>query len=148
MHDELCFQPVKVDRILDRLLITVVYFSNLILGAHQYYFGRTILLLAEVNQWLPDSRPKLVAGSPEGHTGHVDGKPREARLNHPKGLTVDDRGNIYIADTMNMAIRKISDTGKICESFIHSLWLIVDFVFYNYFVNIMAKKYKFHQWSF
>lgn len=49
MHDELCFQPVKVDRILDRLLITVVYFSNLILGAHQYYFGRTILLLAEVN---------------------------------------------------------------------------------------------------
>ncbi|PON52034.1 NHL repeat [Trema orientale] len=57
------------------------------------------------------SRPKLVAGSPEGYSGHVDGKPREARLNHPRGLTVDDRGNIYIADTMNMAIRKISDTG-------------------------------------
>lgn len=33
-------------------------------------------------------------------------------MNQPKGLTVDDRGNIYIADTMNMAIRKISDTGK------------------------------------
>lgn len=32
-------------------------------------------------------------------------------MNHPKGLTVDDRGNIYIADTMNMAIRKISDEG-------------------------------------
>lgn len=57
------------------------------------------------------SRPKLIAGSPEGYSGHVDGKPREARLNHPKGFTVDDRGNIYIADTMNMAIRKISDTG-------------------------------------
>ncbi|KAJ7974544.1 NHL domain-containing protein [Quillaja saponaria] len=57
------------------------------------------------------SRPKLVAGSPEGYTGHVDGWPREARLNHPKGLTVDDRGNIYIADTMNMAIRKIGDAG-------------------------------------
>ncbi|XP_062106815.1 uncharacterized protein LOC133818121 isoform X2 [Humulus lupulus] len=57
------------------------------------------------------SRPKLVAGSPEGYAGHIDGKPREARLNHPKGLTADDRGNIYIADTMNMAIRKISDTG-------------------------------------
>ncbi|XP_044479055.1 uncharacterized protein LOC123222949 [Mangifera indica] len=57
------------------------------------------------------SRPRLVAGSPEGYYGHVDGKPREARLNHPKGLTVDDRGNIYVADTMNMAIRKISDTG-------------------------------------
>ncbi|PKA67282.1 hypothetical protein AXF42_Ash004775 [Apostasia shenzhenica] len=57
------------------------------------------------------SRPKLVAGSVEGYTGHVDGKPRESRMNHPKGFTVDDRGNIYIADTMNMAIRKISDTG-------------------------------------
>ncbi|KAL6911426.1 hypothetical protein ACP4OV_000231 [Aristida adscensionis] len=57
------------------------------------------------------SRPKLVAGSPEGFPGHVDGKPREARMNHPKGFTVDDRGNIYVADAMNMAIRKISDTG-------------------------------------
>ncbi|KAF5449815.1 hypothetical protein F2P56_030225 [Juglans regia] len=57
------------------------------------------------------SRPKLVAGSPEGYSGHVDGRPREARLNQPKGFTVDDRGNVYIADTMNMAIRKISDAG-------------------------------------
>ncbi|XP_042499532.1 uncharacterized protein LOC122077747 isoform X4 [Macadamia integrifolia] len=57
------------------------------------------------------SRPKLVAGSSEGYSGHVDGKLREARMNQPKGLTVDDRGNIYIADTMNMAIRKISDAG-------------------------------------
>ncbi|KAJ8750091.1 hypothetical protein K2173_014006 [Erythroxylum novogranatense] len=57
------------------------------------------------------SRPKLIAGSPEGYTGHVDGRVKEARMNHPKGLTVDDRGNIYIADTMNMAIRKISDGG-------------------------------------
>ncbi|KAA8533125.1 hypothetical protein F0562_033342 [Nyssa sinensis] len=57
------------------------------------------------------SRPKLVTGSGEGYSGHVDGKLREARMNHPKGLAADDRGNIYIADTMNMAIRKISDAG-------------------------------------
>ncbi|KAL9240927.1 hypothetical protein vseg_015092 [Gypsophila vaccaria] len=57
------------------------------------------------------SRPKLVAGSPEGYSGHVDGKHREAKMNHPKGVAVDDRGNIYVADTANMAIRKISDTG-------------------------------------
>ncbi|KAK2990856.1 hypothetical protein RJ640_016174, partial [Escallonia rubra] len=57
------------------------------------------------------SKPKLVAGSADGYFGHVDGKSREARMNHPKGLTVDDRGNIYIADTANMAIRKISDAG-------------------------------------
>ncbi|KAL0385574.1 UNVERIFIED_CONTAM: hypothetical protein Sradi_2951700 [Sesamum radiatum] len=57
------------------------------------------------------SRPRLISGSADGYSGHVDGKLREARMNHPKGLTVDDRGNIYIADTDNMAIRKISDTG-------------------------------------
>ena len=59
-----------------------------------------------------DSRPRLVAGSSEGSAGHIDGKLREARMNHPKGFTVDDRGNVYVADTMNMAIRKISDTGE------------------------------------
>lgn len=64
-----------------------------------------------MNGWTADSRPKLLAGSPEGYIGHIDGRPREARMNHPKGLAVDDRGNIYIADTMNMAIRKISDEG-------------------------------------
>ncbi|CAL5188967.1 unnamed protein product [Lathyrus oleraceus] len=57
------------------------------------------------------SRPKLVTGSAEGYSGHVDGRLREARMNHPKGITVDDRGNIYVADIMNMAIRKISDSG-------------------------------------
>ncbi|KAL2500033.1 NHL domain-containing protein [Abeliophyllum distichum] len=59
------------------------------------------------------SRPKLVAGSSEGHTGHVDGRPREARMNHPKGLTMDDKGNIYVADTLNMVVRKISDSGVV-----------------------------------
>ena len=58
-----------------------------------------------------DSRPKLVAGSAEGYSGHVDGKHREARMGNPKGAAVDDRGNIYVADTMNMAIRKISESG-------------------------------------
>ncbi|XP_016548434.2 uncharacterized protein LOC107848238 isoform X1 [Capsicum annuum] len=57
------------------------------------------------------TRPRLVAGSADGYSGHVDGKLREARMNHPKGLTVDDRGNIYIADTYNMVIRKINDSG-------------------------------------
>ncbi|CAJ2665461.1 unnamed protein product [Trifolium pratense] len=57
------------------------------------------------------SKPKLLAGSSEGYIGHIDGRPKDARLNHPKGITVDDSGNIYIADTLNMAIRKISDEG-------------------------------------
>lgn len=58
-----------------------------------------------------DSRGRLVAGSFQGYTGHVDGKPNEARFNHPKGVTMDDKGNLYVADTLNLAIRKIGDAG-------------------------------------
>ncbi|KAJ6753876.1 hypothetical protein OIU79_026665 [Salix purpurea] len=57
------------------------------------------------------SRARLVAGSFQGYTGHIDGKPNEARFNHPRGLTMDDKGNIYVADTLNLAIRKIGDAG-------------------------------------
>ncbi|KAJ4882798.1 Potassium transporter [Raphanus sativus] len=57
------------------------------------------------------AKPKLVSGSQEGYTGHVDGKLKEAKMNRPRGLAIDDGGNIYVADTNNMAIRKISDEG-------------------------------------
>ncbi|KHN05243.1 hypothetical protein glysoja_049824, partial [Glycine soja] len=55
-------------------------------------------------------RPKLVAGSAEGYSEHVEGRLREARMNHPKGITVDNRGNIYVADIMKMTIRKFRGT--------------------------------------
>ncbi|KAG2315742.1 hypothetical protein Bca52824_018864 [Brassica carinata] len=57
------------------------------------------------------SRGRLVAGSFQGKTGHADGKPSEARFNHPRGVTMDDKGNVYVADTLNLAIRKIGDSG-------------------------------------
>lgn len=57
------------------------------------------------------SRARLVAGSFQGYTGHVDGKSSDARFNHPKGLTMDDKGNVYVADTMSLAIRKIGEAG-------------------------------------
>ncbi|XP_068666281.1 uncharacterized protein [Aristolochia californica] len=57
------------------------------------------------------SRARLVAGSFQGYSGHVDGKPSDARFNHPKGVTMDDKGNVYIADTSNLAIRKIGESG-------------------------------------
>ncbi|GJW47875.1 NHL repeat-containing protein [Tanacetum coccineum] len=57
------------------------------------------------------SRARLIAGSFQGYTGHVDGKPNDARFDHPKGVTMDDKGNVYVADTSNLAIRKIGETG-------------------------------------
>ncbi|KQJ94170.1 uncharacterized protein LOC100824092 [Brachypodium distachyon] len=57
------------------------------------------------------SRARLVAGSFQGHAGHIDGKPIDARFKRPTGVAVDDTGNVYIADTANLAIRKIGDSG-------------------------------------
>lgn len=57
------------------------------------------------------SRARLVAGSFQGYTGHVDGKSNDARFNQPKGVTMDDKGNVYVADTSNLAIRKIGEAG-------------------------------------
>ncbi|ONK80115.1 uncharacterized protein A4U43_C01F14040 [Asparagus officinalis] len=57
------------------------------------------------------SRARLVAGSFQGYSGHVDGKPSDARFYHPKGVTTDDKGNVYVADTSNLAIRKIGESG-------------------------------------
>lgn len=62
-----------------------------------------------------DSRARLVAGSFQGYSGHVDGKPSEARFNHPRGVTMDDKGNVYVADTLNFAIRKIGDSGSLTQ---------------------------------
>lgn len=58
-----------------------------------------------------DCRARLVAGSFKGHTGHVDGKPSDARFNNPRGVTMDDKGNVYVADISNLAIRKIGEAG-------------------------------------
>jgi streptogramin lyase len=69
----------------------------------------------------------LVAGSSQGYSGHVDGKPIDARFKLPKGVTMDDKGNVYVADTANMAIRKIGEGGRYISK------LISKFVYCTYF---------------
>lgn len=48
-----------------------------------------------------------IAGSP-GKSGFTDGAGGNARFNYPAGVDVTADGTIYIADTLNRAIRKIS----------------------------------------
>lgn len=45
--------------------------------------------------------------------GFVDGVGKAARFNTPHGLTVDHDGNVYVADTGNHAIRKITPDGRV-----------------------------------
>jgi hypothetical protein len=53
-----------------------------------------------------------LAGLP-GIAGFKDGNGSEAWFNQPKALTLDSSGNVYVADTGNAAIRKITPAGVV-----------------------------------
>ncbi|NQX68127.1 copper amine oxidase [Paenibacillus alba] len=52
-----------------------------------------------------------IQGFPTG--GLLDGKSSEAFFNEPSGLAVDAKGNVYVADSGNNAIRKIDVNGQV-----------------------------------
>ena len=54
----------------------------------------------------------VFAGSP-GSLGSVDGDGATARFRTPNGLAIDASGNIYVADTGNSTIRKITPAGVV-----------------------------------
>ncbi|GEM_PF-2696483 len=54
----------------------------------------------------------VLAGLP-GQSGADDGTGTQARFNAPQSLTVDASGNVYVADTENALIRKITSAGVV-----------------------------------
>ena len=48
---------------------------------------------------------------PAGSTGSADGPRAAARFSSPQGVAVDTAGNVYVADTGNNTIRKITPAG-------------------------------------
>jgi sugar lactone lactonase YvrE len=65
-----------------------------------------------VRKVTPDGLISTVAGASSGFAG--DGGPAaSARLAGPQGVTVDGSGNLYIADTGNRRVRKVTADGKI-----------------------------------
>ncbi len=45
--------------------------------------------------------------------GFADGEASKAMFSHPKGLTLDAEGNIYVADNYNHKIRRVTPQGLI-----------------------------------
>ncbi len=46
-----------------------------------------------------------------GHPGYADGIGDNARFDNPSGVTVDPSGNIFVADSLNNRIRKVTAAG-------------------------------------
>jgi len=59
----------------------------------------------------PDGQVSTLAGS--GSAGSKDSTGINASFNQPKGISVDQGGNVWVADSYNQSIRKISTTGLV-----------------------------------
>ncbi len=67
---------------------------------------------SSVRKIAPDGTVSTFAGR-GGVAGTADGKGGEARFATPRGIAVDPRGNVYVADEGNSNIRKITPDGVV-----------------------------------
>jgi sugar lactone lactonase YvrE len=59
----------------------------------------------------PNGTVTTLAGS--GYAGDIDGIGTAASFHYPNGVAVDSSGNVYVADTSNQRIRKITPQGVV-----------------------------------
>jgi len=65
-----------------------------------------------IRKIMPDGMVSTVAGV-AGEPGSADGTVAEARFHSPQGVAVDGAGNVYVADTGNYTIRRITPAGQV-----------------------------------
>ena len=73
-------------------------------------FVPSAALHAQLNYAAPYTFTTLAGNSAQGS---ADGTGNGARFNNPNGAAVDSAGNIYIADSMDHTVRKITATGVV-----------------------------------
>jgi len=60
----------------------------------------------------PDGKVTTLAGK-AGSLGNLDGSGENARFNYPEAIVVDADENLFVCDTYNQAIRKVSPAGEV-----------------------------------
>jgi sugar lactone lactonase YvrE len=65
-----------------------------------------------VRKITPDAVVTTLAGVP-GVSGYMDGPGNQALFNQPRGVAADHDGNVFVADTLNRRIRKITPDGAV-----------------------------------
>jgi DNA-binding beta-propeller fold protein YncE len=65
-----------------------------------------------IRKIMPSRVVVTLAGLP-GYIGSTDGNGSDARFCNPQGLAVDGAGNVYVADTGNNTVRKITPMGLV-----------------------------------
>ncbi|MEO6498547.1 MAG: IPT/TIG domain-containing protein [Mucilaginibacter sp.] len=92
-------------------------------GAQSFFHPRGIVVDAAGNVYLADSQNQLIrkitpAGdittiAGDGGRGYIDGPAATARFLNPCSIAVDAKGSVYVADTGNNRIRRISPAGMV-----------------------------------
>jgi sugar lactone lactonase YvrE len=93
-------------------------------AAARFSTPRGLVLDPAGNLYVADSGNHVIRViSPAGHVttfagiaglpGSLDGTRETARFSLPRGLALDAQGNLYVADTFNFSIRKVTPTGLV-----------------------------------
>jgi sugar lactone lactonase YvrE len=89
-----------------------------------FYFPQGITADASGNLFVTDTGNhtvrKIAAGGVvttlagfANHPGSADGNSTNAHFNNPTGVAVDTNGNVFVADTLNHTVRKITSAGVV-----------------------------------
>lgn len=96
-----------------RAMAAQLFFPNSIAAdaAGNVYIADTDI--HRIRKITPDGTDMIVAGNGTGGFSGDGGSAASAQLHYPAGVTVDSTGNLFIADTANQRIRKVTPGGII-----------------------------------